>query len=315
MDWIKVNIETSDIDILSDALISIGICEFEIIETFDDVVKEINKQVPYWDFIDEDKIKHLNEKERIIVYVENNDGAEEKLEKIHKMVEDLEKRGVCKNTVSLDGIKDEDWVNSWRKHFEPINIGENIVISPVWDETEYEGKTVLKVDPGMIFGTGGHETTQLCISTIEKYLEKGDKVLDLGCGSGILSIIALMLGASEALGVDIDPLAEKVVYENAKTNGVENITAITGDLLADEKLIADLKSQTYDFVVANIVANVIIEILPLVNACLKKDGYFICSGIIDDRIEDVEKALIANGFNICKKELKGEWAVFLSTRG
>ena len=193
-------------------------------------------------------------------------------------------------------------------------VGDNIIIKPHWEEVEdAEGKLVFEIDPGMTFGSGQHETTRMCVEALEKCVRKGDRVADLGCGSGILSVIALLLGAEYAYAVDIDPNCEKIAYENAALNNVgrDVYKVECGNVLTDNKLCERLSAEKYDIVVANIVADVIIPLSEKARAFMKEDGRFICSGIIDFRKDEVEKALCDNGFEILEVKHDGDWYAFV----
>lgn len=304
MNWIKCEIETDDLNAVMDELAAISVYEYEIVENFDKVKKQLDEMKDQWDFIDEQKLS--NETEKVIVYLADEPQSHERFSEIKNVLEKIPAR----SQVKLKPFKDSDWIEKWKEFFSRIKVGDNINIVPVWDKEELPEGIVLKMDPGMIFGTGDHETTQLCMKEIEEVIKKGDKVLDLGTGSGILSILSILLGADSALGVDIDPGAKQIVAQNCKDNEIQSIEILIGDLLNDQKLIEKIQSEQYDLVVANIVADVIIQILPLVKACLKPQHIFICSGIIDDRIEDVRIALEQQGFEILKNQREGEWAVF-----
>ena len=202
--------------------------------------------------------------------------------------------------IHIDNMKEEDWANNWKKYFHPLEVGEKILIKPEWEELkDNTDRIVFNINPGMSFGTGGHYTTQLCIETLEKYIKPGVKVLDLGCGSGILSVAGLLLGAGSAVGVDIDALAVKTAVANAEINHVgDKFTGICGNL-------ADKVTGTFDVVVANIVADVVILLTKDAPRFMKLDTVYIMSGIIDTREDDV-LACLADKFEIIdRKEEKG----------
>ena len=206
-----------------------------------------------------------------------------------------------RNEITTAGCAMEDWINNWKKYFKPIEVGKRLLIRPIWEEMEdATGRVVLDLEPGLAFGTGTHETTRLCMELLENYVEPGDRVLDLGCGSGILSVAALLLGASEAVGVDIDELAVKTARENAALNHVENrFTALCGDLTAGVE-------GRFRVVVANIVADVILRLTGEIDAFLEKDAVYLMSGIIDTRAEEVKAALNRAGFaRLEEREAKG----------
>lgn len=212
--------------------------------------------------------------------------------------------------VTVKNVQEEDWANNWKQYFKPFPVGEKIMIKPSWEElTEETDKTILKIDPGHIFGTGTHETTQLCMELSEKYVTEGDKVLDIGCGSGILSIAALLLGAREADAVDIDPNAIRIAYENSDRNAIDRARyhVRAGNILEDTALQQAYSGKGYDLVEANIVADVIIALTKQAPAYLKDGGVFLCSGIITERKADVLAALAAGGFRVEDVREKKGW--------
>lgn len=315
MDWMKIEIVTDNVEVTIGALSAINIHEVEIVESYDKMVQELAKQAEYWDFVDEAKLKRQNEKEKVIVYLADTMAAQIKLEQIRQQIDQVNHMGLCRMHIDVDSFKDEDWVNNWKRFFQPIPVGENLLIAPVWEDPIETNRMLLRIDPGMIFGTGAHITTQLCLSLLEKLVQPGDAFLDLGCGSGILSILALQLGAASALGVDIDSGAKKVVARHALINGLETEPeVIIGDLFMDEDVIGRVCHNQYDLVAANIVADVIIKLLPLVKRCLKPGKLFICSGIIDDRAEEVKSALTEAGFAVFNQYEQKEWTAFATRR-
>lgn len=203
-------------------------------------------------------------------------------------------------------MQNADWENNWKQYFHPIKIGKRLLIRPTWeDEYDAEGRAVLHLEPGLAFGTGSHETTRLCLEALEKNIKGGEKVLDVGCGSGILAIASLLLGAESATGVDIDELAVKTAEENGKMNGFgsDRLTFIHGDL-------ADKVSGKFDIVVANIVADVIIMFCKTVPDFMADNAVFITSGIIDIREQEVVDAFAENGFEIIARHADGGWRCF-----
>ena len=220
-------------------------------------------------------------------------------------------------TVSYAQVEDTDWLNGWKKYYHPLPFGP-ITVVPAWQVEEYEKREdekLLVIDPGLAFGTGSHETTACCIEALSQRVAEGDKVLDVGCGSGILSIASLLCGAKEALGIDIDPAAARVSVENAALNpDIGTFEALAGNILDDtDQVLADkLRGQVYDLVVANIVADVIIPLSGKVSGLLKQGGWFITSGILAPRKEEVRAALEKNGFEIIEEKQKKEWICFVA---
>ena len=211
-------------------------------------------------------------------------------------------------------LREEDWATSWQKYYKPMSVGERLYIVPEWEKGEPvpAGRTPLYLNPGLIFGTGSHASTRLCLEGVETYVRPGGRVLDLGCGSGILSIAALRLGAEHAFACDIDEKCVEVAYENAALNGIDRsrYTVRWGDVLSDQQLKAEIGGG-YDMVVANIVADVIIGLSGQVRPFLKEGGLFLCSGIIDDRAEEVAQRLREAGWDILRTRQSEGWFSYL----
>lgn len=223
--------------------------------------------------------------------------------------------------ITLSNTEDKDWINNWKQFFKPFRLYDNIVIKPTWEELDevQEGDMVVEIDPGIAFGTGSHETTKLCIGQLKKYLKTGDTVFDVGSGSGILSIISVMLGAGFVHGMDIDEVAVRASVENREVNHIteEQLVLTCGNLLADDEVTNKMALEVngdnkYDIVVANILADVIIPLSRVVKPFLKEDGYFITSGIIDMKEEAVKEALLSNGFEIIDIVHMNDWVSIIA---
>ncbi|MBE7044275.1 MAG: 50S ribosomal protein L11 methyltransferase [Ruminococcaceae bacterium] len=323
MDWILVTIYTSSegIEPLSGVLYQAGITGIEI-EDEADFKSFLEENRESWDYVDEDLLKEKEKETCVKVYVSDNASGHEMLSAIRTAVSELAARDTEKAfgrlEIDLGNVSEEDWANNWKQYFHPTEIGEKILIKPEWEElSEPTDRIVFEVNPGMSFGTGSHETTQLCIEALEQAVKPGDEVLDLGCGSGILSIIAILLGAESALAIDIDPNAVDIAKDNARKNGVsmDKFIAKAGNVLTDEALMQEIRSKKYPIVVANIVADVIIGLLPTAKEAVAADGVFITSGIISDRIEDVCAAIEENGFVIEQVNRRGDWASIICRLG
>ncbi len=315
MDWIRVTIYTSPdgIEAVTGRLYRLGITGLEIEDEkdFKDFL-ENNKQ--YWDYVDEELLKEKHKETCVKAYVSDDVNGRELLLAIEGSMRELKASdengefGTLK--VEADGINTEDWANNWKQYFHPMEVGEKLLIKPMWEDLDKPtDRLVFNINPGMSFGTGSHYTTQLCIEALEKYIKPGDKMLDLGCGSGILSIISLMLGASEAVAVDIDPNAADTAYENADMNDIDksHYKVLTGNVVTDPDVQAEISKNKYEVVAANIVADVIIGLAPKAREYMKEGGVFITSGIISDREEDVKNALSENGFEIVSVQRRKDW--------
>ncbi len=314
MDWIKVTITTTaaGIDPISGRLLDLGINGIEIADK-DEFKEFLEANRKYWDYVDEELARLMDADTVITLYLSDGAAGLEQLAAVRASMDEL--RALDPNhsygtlQVATENVKDEDWSEIWKQYFHPIPVGERILICPVWENSENpESRTVFTVNPGMSFGTGSHPSTRFCIEEIEKHLKKDDTVLDLGCGSGILSIIALLLGARDATAIDIDPNAVDVAYSNLELNHLskENYHAFPGDILSDRKFREELGK--YDLVIANIVADVIIELSGFVRQFMKENGTFICSGIILERLDEVVSALEAAGLIIQEIRKDTDWA-------
>lgn len=292
---IKIEMNATDVDKASDIanmVVPYGI----YIEDYTALEQEV-QEIAHIDLIDEDLLARDRSKAYVHIYLEPDVNPAEALAF-------LSERYTAENIqhkIDTDISIEEDWRNNWKKYFNPTPVGERILIRPSWrDDYDADGRVVLNIDPGLAFGTGNHETTRLCLETIEKYLKEGDTVLDVGCGSGILAIASLLLGAKSAVGVDIDGVAVRTAVENAEINGVsDRFTAIEGDLT--EKV-----SGKYNLVVANIVADAIIMLSKGVKEFMNEDTVYIMSGIIDSRGDEVVQA-VSKDFDIIHRYEENGW--------
>ncbi len=316
MEWIKTIIPTTTegIDIVCDKLSDIGIKDVQIEDEEEfNIFLEENKK--YWDYVDDTLLDEKRGETKVIVYIKNDDTAGEILNNIKNLAEGLKKSDeekiLGRLEIETDGINEEDWANNWKEFFKPIEIGKKLLIQPEWET--YKGdsdRIIFTVNPGLTFGTGTHNSTKLCICELEDYVDESKNVLDIGCGSGILSIISLLLGATEATALDIDPNAIHVAYENAERNNVDikKYKVYAGDILSDSELFEKINTKKYDVIVANIVADVIIALVPVVKKLISENGTFICSGIINERLSDVTGAMQKEGINIDHTRTDGEWS-------
>ncbi|MDY3928333.1 MAG: 50S ribosomal protein L11 methyltransferase [Clostridia bacterium] len=321
MDWLEVTIFTSaeGIEPVCGNLYQLGITGVEI-EDEADFKNFLEENHQYWDYVDDELVKEKEKETCVKAYVSDNASGNEVLLSIREAMRALKEfdkdNAFGRLEISVGNMSEEDWANNWKKFFHPIKVGKKILIKPEWEElTEETDRTVFNIDPGMTFGTGSHYTTQLCIEELEKYVDETKNVLDLGCGSGILSLISIMLGAKSALAADIDPNCASVVKSNAEKNNIDKdkIEVLSGNIITDEKLQNYIAKNKYPLIYANIVADVIIGILPLVKKCIADDGIFITSGIIEDRVDDVKKALKENGFAVKEIKKRKDWVCMVCT--
>ncbi len=256
-------------------------------------------EIAHIDLIDEDLLEKKRDESIIHVYIEEGNNPAEAVSFIS---ERLSAEGITFK-IETDGCSEEDWADKWKAFFKPTPVGERLFVRPVWiDDYDSGDRVVLNIEPGAAFGTGTHETTRLCLETLDKIIKEGDTVLDIGCGSGILAIASMLLGAKEGFGVDIDPLAVKTAAENGKMNGLDEpeLQFVCGDL-------ADKVTKKYDVVVANIVADIIILFSTQVRAFIKQGAKFIASGIIDSRADEVVSALQNAGLVVKERIEENGW--------
>ena len=302
MNWLEITVETaaSDIEDVAARLTAGGFSDLVIEDQaeFEDFLQE-NRSC--WDYIDEELQKQLEGLSRIKLYLEDTDTAG--MKKLKALVEKL---GL---TMSVSTMQETDWEESWKDNYPPQPVGESLVVLPYWLAEEETDRKKIILDPGLTFGTGAHPSTQMVMQTMERTDLKDAACLDLGSGSGILSITALRLGAASAVGVDIDPKAEGIARENAAYNGfaAPEFCALTGNVTADKKLMDRLAGDRYDLVLVNIVADVIIGLAPVLPNFMDEKTLLICSGILDTRLEDVTAALQKAGLTVTETKSKEDW--------
>lgn len=305
--WLEVTlpVPASRLDSVCDILTANGMTGL-VVEEEGEFLRFLEQNRQYWDYVDEELAQRMKGASRVKFYVPDNDEGQKQLRQYLTGLEQYEPQ-----TVSL---REEDWATSWQKYYQPIPVGRRIYIVPEWmrGQSVPDGRVPLYLNPGLTFGTGSHATTQLCLELLEEVIQPGDRVLDLGCGSGILAIAALALGASHAAGVDIDPKAVDVAYENAAMNGIgkDRLAVYAGNVLGDRKLAAKLEPGRNRVVLANIVADVIIPLSAAAGEFMTENGVFLTSGIIDTRADEVAEAIERNGLTITKRLERSGWCAF-----
>ena len=314
MNWVEVNIFTTSegVDIICGMLLGMGVNGF-VIKDSKDFQDFLDNKETNWDYIDDDLMGLKNCETTVTVYLPDNSQGIENFSEIKLELKALKERDKEKSFGRLEyeisNVKEEDWANNWKKYFKPLTVGQKLLIKPTWEKVdESETRKILEIDPASSFGTGQHNTTQLCLELIEKYLNDKDKMLDLGCGSGILSIAGMLLGASSAFAVDIEENAVKIAGENAFSNGISKNNYITrcGNVICDENLRSEIGND-YDIVCANIVADVLNAMTPYFKGFLKRGGNLVISGIINQRKDEVINGIINAGFTLLEIREKEDW--------
>ncbi len=307
VNWLEVTVETTDapMDDLAAKLTMNG-AEGLALESEEDFKTFLEENRQYWDYVDDALLARMAGVARVKFYVTDDEAGRAQMAAALRGID---------NPVTTAPLKEEDWAYGWQKYYHPMEIGERLWIVPEWlrEEPVPAGRRAVCLNPGLTFGTGSHASTQLCLTLLEKWARQGDTALDLGCGSGILSIAAMVLGATKTVGVDIDPKAVDVAYENAALNGIgrDRYTVRAGNVLSDAPLVEELaQGGPYRLVLANIVSDVIIPLSASVHRFMDKDGVFICSGIIDTRADEVEGALRKNGMTILERLERDGWCAF-----
>ena len=303
MAWLEITIDTvsEKIDSVATRLTARGFSEL-LIEDQQEFEVFLDENRAYWDYIDESLQEKLQGLSHIKLYLEDTDTAA--LARLEETVKELNL------PMNVSKMAEVDWEESWKDNYPPQEVGENLVVLPYWLAEGYEGqRTPIILDPGLTFGTGAHPSTQMVMETMERSIRPGAKCLDLGSGSGILSIAALRLGAEKAVGIDIDPKAEDIARENAAYNGfaAPEFTSLTGNVTEDHDLMAKLSQENWDVVLVNIVADVIIGLAPVLPKFMNENTLLICSGILDTRLDDVTAALEAAGLTIAGRREKEDW--------
>ena len=302
MAWLEITLDTDSerIESIAARLTAEGFAEL-VIEDQMEFEDFLDENRAYWDYIDEDLQEKLQGLSHIKLYLEDTDTKE-----LARLEQVAAKLGL---PMQVKSMEETNWEESWKDNYPAVEVGENLIVVPYWAAEETGGRTPIILDPGLTFGTGAHASTQMVMEFMESCVQPGFRCLDLGSGSGILSIAALRLGAGSAIGVDIDPKAESIARENAAYNGfaAPEFTALTGNVTEDKALMDELRQKEYDLVLVNIVADVIIGLSPVLPAFLTKNSTLLCSGILDVRLDDVKAALENAGLEIAEVKAKEDW--------
>ena len=295
----KIKVASDDAEIVAARLLDFGIEGVEIVDEYENM-KFLESHSSNWDYA-EDGLMTAQKGSAIVKFYLTEDAQGS----IGNIREALSYFGQADFTSVED-----DWSEAWKAHYKPFKIGKKVVVVPAWEDYVPSGdEIVFKIEPGHVFGTGQHQSTALCVAALEEHVAQGVAMLDIGCGSGILSIISLLLGAKTATAIDIDPSATKVCLENGRLNGIkpDSYKICIGNILADDTLLREIGPQRYDVIAANIVADVIIPLIPLVKGLLAHDGTFIAGGIIKDRAAEVIQELVKQNFIVTKMSIQDEW--------
>ena len=315
MRWLEVHIDTNHagLDEVQALLSSLDV-DGVMIEDEEEFQDFLENNHEYWDYVDEDLERHMAGRSRITFYLEAREAGFAKLGEVRIALEGLkqERKDLGSLLMTLEDVEDADWENNWKQYYKPMEIGERLLVIPQWEEADPGDRVPLYLDPGLTFGTGAHATTRLCLTALESLIHGGERVLDLGCGSGILSVAALRLGAGSALAVDIDDKCRTAARENAGLNGIgpDRLDILVGNILTDETVV-DRIGGGYDLVLANIVADVIIALAPRVRGLLAPGGTFLCSGVIEGRAAEVSAALTAQGLEVLEEREDNGWHAFV----
>jgi len=310
---IRIFADGHDLDEMTAIITGAGVSQF-MIEDPDEISRLIENGAGKWDYVDDKLLDKKDMPAAVVMYLDADGDWEKTFNDVERALCNAYKGDI---RCEMSETADEDWANSWKQYFKPFSVGEKILIKPSWEDVDNkENRAVLEIDPGSSFGTGQHYTTKLCLEALDAMDIEGKKVLDIGCGSGILSIAAMLLCAESAVAIDIERAAVETARENAGKNGIDSAkyTAICGNVLEDEKLCKKLSEDKADIVVANIVADVICAMAPLFERFAKKSGSIILSGIITERRREVEDTIKSFGWNLDKSAEDSGWTMLVFSR-
>ena len=320
INWLDVSIETTSdgIDPVCARIIALGIegMQIEDFEDFEDFL-ENNRQ--YWDYVDESLVEQKRGATKVKVYLSDNPSGWDTLSLLRSEISALKAAmpdaDLGSLEITVNTIHPEDWESNWKQYYHPTPIGKKLLIVPQWEDIPQTDRAVFINNPGMSFGTGPHASTRLALECLEKRIKPGDSIIDLGCGSGILAICGLLMGGSFADAVDIDPNAAEVTQRNAELNGIgrDRLCTYAGNILTDMSLAERMGNKVYDIVLANIIADVIVQLPDIVRRMIKPGGIFISSGIIEGRLGDVLAALNKGGFTVLETLSDDGWSSVTAT--
>ncbi len=307
--WLQITVKTQgrDVEAVAASLSAAGFSDL-VVEDQQEFESFLEQNRAYWDYIDESLEQQLQGLSQLKLYLEDND-----TQSLSRLAAAVDSLGL---TMEKTLLPDTDWEESWKDNYPAVEVGKRFTVLPYWLDAETDGRLPVILDPGLTFGTGAHPSTQMVMEFMERSVRPGSHCLDLGSGSGILSIAALRLGAASAVGVDIDPKAEDIARENAAYNGfaAPEFTALTGNVTTDRPLMDRLRQKDYDVVLVNIVADVIIGLAPMLPAFLTKESVLICSGILDNRLAEVVAALEQAGLTITDAAAREDWRSITAKR-
>lgn len=320
MEWLEVFVAIPEEQLEMIESILIYDCDLTglVIHNADDFNDFVNQPSREWDYIADELVdEKTTQVTGITFYVTNDDDGKKQLALATKTLDELDGNF----PIDLKNVAEEDWANTWKQFFKPFPVGDKLMVKPSWEELpdDVGDRKVINIDPANVFGTGTHETTKLCLELIENYVDnsgdKVDKLLDIGCGSGILSIGGLLLGINYGDAVDIDPNAINIAYDNCDRNSIsrEQYKVVAGNILDDDELHKKYSGKGYKLVIANIVADIIIALTKKVPDYIIDDGIFICSGIISERKNDVLESLQKANFEVLETKQEKDW-VAIATR-
>lgn len=322
MEWLELTIQTrsESMELLETALSMNGYDSF-IVDDEQEFENFLETNKDYWDVIDNDLTAKMQGVSDIRLYLENSPAAPEEVFRLRELLETVRVQWPDADFGSLEvktaNIRNEDWENNWKQYYQPIEIGERLLVVPKWMQPENpENRIPVLLDPGMIFGTGAHASTQMCMKALETLVRGNEEIIDLGSGSGILSITALLLGAKHAVGIDVDPKAEDIARENAAYNRIfeDRFDAVTGNVITNQEDLSDILSRTYDIVCMNIFADVIIPMAPVLPRIMHEGSLVVCSGVLNTRLEDVLEAFRSVGLRVRSCEEQNDWCCIIAEK-